>query len=225
MTLLFRAQEKAGFPLFNQRSEMIKMVHELESQRDKLQTDLAEKNKILEEFEKSAGNRTEMFKALQNQLTSLRADAGYTAVEGEGLIMVLTDSIKKPSPNDDPYYYVVHDMDLLILVNELWASGAEAIAINEQRIISSSSIRCVGPTVLVNGVRLSSPYKVKAIGPSNDMDSALKMTGGYMDSMLPSLTKGVKIQITTYPKVQIGPFKGSMTLRYAQPVETDGASK
>ena len=141
MTLQFRAQAQAGFPMFNQRNEMIKMVRELETQRDKLEEDLAEKKRSLEEFERSAGSGEELLKAMRNQLDAVRTEAGYTDVSGPGIIVELADSPKRPAPKDDPFYFIVHDVDLATLVNELWASGAEAIAINDQRIVAITSIR------------------------------------------------------------------------------------
>lgn len=219
MTLQFRTQAQAGFPMFSQRSDMIKMVHELETQRNKLEAELADKKRSLEEFERSAVNGGEMATAIRNQLESVRTEAGYTDVSGPGIIVEMADSPKRPAPKDDPFYFIVHDVDLSTLVNELWASGAEAIAINDQRIVTTTSIRCVGPTVLVNSVRMASPYKVSAIGPAKDMDGALRTPGGFMDYMTPATMQGVKVKISSFDKLVLPSFKGSMILRYARTPE------
>ena len=76
---------------------------------------------------------------------------------------------------------MVHDSDLRSVVNELFSAGAEAIAINDQRLVANSSIRCVGPTVLVNSERLAPPYKIAAIGKPDVLQSALDMQGGALD--------------------------------------------
>ncbi len=72
---------------------------------------------------------------------------------------------------------LIHDEDLLKLVNELKAAGAEAITVNEQRVVASTEIRCAGPTISVNNNRISPPYVIQAIGDPAGLESALKMRG------------------------------------------------
>ncbi|MBR0519691.1 DUF881 domain-containing protein [bacterium] len=223
VTMQFKMQEKAGFPqLSNNRNDMIKMVHELEFQKNKLEKDLEQKKKELSNFEQAAGSKEDILKAMQNQLDAIRTEAGYTDVKGPGIIVELSDSAKRPAPKDDPFFFIVHDVDIATLVNELWASGAEAISVNGQRIVVNTAIRCVGPTILINSVRLASPYKVIAIGPSKDLEGALKTPGGFVDYMTPSTNQGVNLSINKYDNLEISGFKGSMILRYAVPT---GAEK
>ena len=131
-------------------------------------------------------------------------------------MITLDDSPRKPGPTDDPNFYIVHDIDLMALVNELWASGAEAISINDQRVVMNTAIRCVGPTITVNTVRLTPPYIVKAIGPSSDLETGLRYTGGFLDSMAPNIDRGVKIKIEKVNEIKISEFKGSLVNRYAK---------
>lgn len=219
MTLQFRTQAQAGFPLFNQRNDLVKMVGELEKQRTKLEEELGEKKKALEEFENAAGSSETVVRAMKNQLETARMEAGYTDIRGPGIVVEMADSSKRPTPKDDPFYFIIHDVDIATLVNELWASGAEAVSINEQRVVATTSIRCVGPTVLVNSVRLASPYRIVAIGPSKDMEGALRTPGGFMDYMAPALQQGVSVRISRYEALDIPAFKGSLILRYAKPSE------
>jgi uncharacterized protein YlxW (UPF0749 family) len=221
MTLQFRTQKREGFPLYNQRTDLIKMVNELERQRNKLETDLAEKKKKLEEFEQAAGKDMSTVKAMQDQLETARMEAGILPMKGPGLIVEIADSPKSPSPKEDPYYFIVHDVDLDTLVNELWAAGAEAIAVNDQRIVTTTSIRCVGPTVLVNAVRLASPYKIKVLGPTKDMEGGLRTPGGYMDYMAPAMQRGVTVRINRYEEIEMPEFKGSLIFRYAKPLKKE----
>lgn len=219
MTIQFRTQAQAGFPLFSQRNDLVKMVGELEKQRTKLEEELAEKKKALEQFENAAGSSEDVIKAMRSQLEIARMEAGYTDVKGPGVVVEMADSPKRPTPKDDPFYFIVHDVDLATLVNELWASGAEAISINEQRVVATTSIRCVGPTVLVNSVRMAPPYKVTAIGPSKDMEGALRTPGGFIDYMAPAVQQGVNVRIARYEILEVPAFKGSLILRYAKPTE------
>ena len=66
--------------------------------------------------------------------------------------------------------YIIHDDDLLRVINELRAAGAEAIAINGERIVAMSEIRCAGPTLSVNNNRSAPPYEIKAIGNPNNLE-------------------------------------------------------
>lgn len=219
LTMQFKMQAKEAFPMSSNRNDMIKLIHELEQQRKKLEADLEEKNKALENFEQSTGSKEDLLKAMQGQVEKVKTEAGYTNVHGPGIIVELADSPKRPSPKDDPFFFIIHDVDIATLVNELWASGAEAISVNSQRIVVNTSIRCVGPTVLVNSVRLASPYRIMAIGPSRELEGALRTPGGFIDYMAPSVNQGVTVNIKRSDDIKIPGFSGSMILRYAKTAE------
>ena len=84
--------------------------------------------------------------------------------EGQGVTITIDDSKTKSKAGENPNLYLIHDDDLLKVINELKAAGAEAISINEQRLIATSEIRCAGPTLSVNNIRSAPPYEIKAIG-------------------------------------------------------------
>lgn len=216
ITIQFRTQKREGFPFSNQRTDLIKMVNDLERQRNKLEADLAEKKKQIDEFENAAGKEQDVAKAMKDQLTLARMEAGILPVYGPGLVVEMADSPKSPTPKDDPYYFIVHDVDLDTLVNELWSAGAEAIAINDQRIVTTTSIRCVGPTILVNSVRLASPYKIQAIGPTKDMEGGIRTPGGFMDYMAPATQHGVTVKMSHYQEIEMPGYSGSLVYRYAK---------
>ncbi len=77
---------------------------------------------------------------------SLRRKAALTNVKGPGVTVLIEDSSKPIQSGENPNLYVIHDEDILRIVNELRAGGAEALAINDQRLIGTSEIRCSGPT-------------------------------------------------------------------------------
>jgi uncharacterized protein YlxW (UPF0749 family) len=110
-------------------------------------------------------------------------------------------------------------VDIQALVNELWAAGAEAVSVNNQRVVTRTSIRCVGPTVLVNGVRMAAPYVVKAIGPSADLEMALRMPGGFLDSMAQLIKMGGEVKMNRSQELSVEPFDGSLIFRYGRPFE------
>ncbi|MCE5313607.1 MAG: DUF881 domain-containing protein [Armatimonadota bacterium] len=125
-------------------------------------------------------------KSLEQTLNESKMLAGTVAVRGAGIVVTLHDSPKlDPSETraDVIENYVVHDSDIRAIVDELFASGAEAISVNDQRLIANSSVRCVGPVVLVNSVQVAPPYLITAIGKSNVLDKALTLPGGVADAL------------------------------------------
>jgi uncharacterized protein YlxW (UPF0749 family) len=94
----------------------------------------------------------------------LAQEAGTVPLKGAGVVVSLSPS-SRPAPSpEEAGAYLIHDTDLQLVVNELWASGAEAIAINGSRLVATTPIRAAGGTIVVNFRPLSPPFKVTAIG-------------------------------------------------------------
>ena len=214
VSLQFRAQkDNAKLPADPKVKDQ--MVARLETERNTLQVDLKETRARLAEIEsRLSKGEASLAKVLQEA----RVQAGVLGMKGPGIEVTLDDSQRSRPTDADPYFYIVHDVDLQALVNELWASGAEAVSINDQRIVNRSSIRCAGPSILVNTVRLVPPYVVRGIGPSSDMDRALRMPGGFKDSMNPLVQNGGEVKLKLLTDLAVPPFAGSLAYRYAQPV-------
>ena len=143
--------------------------------------------------------------------------AGTTAVEGAGIEVVLDDSAIPKKANENPNLYIIHDEDLLRVLNELRAAGAEAISLNDQRIVAMSEVRCAGPTVSVNNIRSAPPYVIKAIGAPKTLTSALRLRGGVVETFE---FWGIQVKIKSQAKVQIPALKAPRNFEYAKSVET-----
>ncbi|MCD7975244.1 MAG: DUF881 domain-containing protein [Phascolarctobacterium sp.] len=91
--------------------------------------------------------------ALKAEISRLKTFADLSNLAGEGIEIVLDDSKIVSKPRDNSNLYIIHDEDLLRVLNELRAAGAEAISVNDQRILAMSEARCAGPTVLINNMR------------------------------------------------------------------------
>lgn len=102
------------------------------------------------------------------RLASAGTAAGTVAVKGTGFTVTLDDSSLASSPTGNVNDLVIHSQDVQAVVNGLWAAGAEAIAINGQRLVSTSAILCVGNTLLLNGTVHSPPYEISGIGADHD---------------------------------------------------------
>ena len=114
---------------------------------------------------------------MQRRSAELAGDAGLEPVHGPGLTVTLNDAQRDANgrfPRDaSPDDLVVHQQDIQAVLNALWSAGAEAIQMQDQRIIATSVPRCVGNTLLLNGRTYSPPYRVTAIGDAAAMQAAL----------------------------------------------------
>ena len=155
-------------------------------------------------------------KVADHGLERERLLAGTTEVEGAGIEIVLDDSTISKKANENPNLYISHDEDLLRVLNELRAAGAEAISLNDQRIVAMSEVRCAGPTVSVNNVRSAPPYVIKAIGASKTLISALRLRGGVVETFE---FWGIQVKIKAAEKVRIPALKAPRNFEYAKIVK------
>lgn len=145
----------------------------------------------------------------ENRLLSLRAS--LVDVEGPGVVLTITDSKTPVKNGENPNLYLIHDEDMLRIVNELRAAGAEAISINDQRLIGTSEIRCSGPTVTVNGKIFAPPFMIKAIGDTKTLHSALTMRGGVVESLK---YWGIEVKIQDEDHVIVPAYDGTIKQNY-----------
>ena len=138
-----------------QRSIRMDRVEDLSELLKVMETE----NKRLQE-ENATLRLADKERAADPAIERMKLLAGTTDVEGEGVEIILDDSNIPKKAGENPNLYIIHDEDLLRVLNELRAAGAEAISINAQRIIAMSEIRCAGPTVSVNNVRSAPPYVI-----------------------------------------------------------------
>ena len=147
---------------------------------------------------------------LNKQLQDAKASAGLTKVEGPGVIVTLRDSAHSAREQNLPEqlagYVNIHDTDVLRIVNELIASGAEAIAVNDHRIAGLSSFRCVGPTILVNDAKIASPVIIKAIGDSATIVGGMNLNDGVLSEIRTTDPKMVTVE--TAKRMSLPAFTG-----------------
>jgi len=147
----------------------------LEEQLSLLQTETAQ-------MEESLTVHKGTIEMLYEELEKTRMMAATVPVTGPGLVIVLNDSpLAKTVPPEEKDNYLVHVEDLRSVVADLFLAGAEAIAINGQRLGPVSSLRCIGPVIYVNGKQVAPPFKIEAIGPSDVLETAMNLPGGILD--------------------------------------------
>ncbi|MBE5821915.1 MAG: DUF881 domain-containing protein [Clostridiales bacterium] len=166
----------------------------------------------LQEYRDNAIQGDKTSELLKKELEQVNAISGITDIKGEGITITLKDA-EILDPNFLAEDQIVHDTDILKIVNELRASGAEAISINEQRVINTTAIRCVGPTILVNDVKIGAPFVIKAIGNSDTLYSGMNLTGGIVYTLK---KYNIQVDIKQSEEVEIPKYEGALTLKYAK---------
>ncbi len=151
---------------------------------------------------------------LQNELEQLNTALGLTDVEGEGIIINLQDKGGEMMPDDEGYIISISETDLLVIINELFDVGAEAISINGNRIVAMSDIFKIGGKYLqVNSQPIRAPYEIKVIGDPTYLESAVYNKDGRITQLQDS-GHVVEIQTVKNKKMIIEKYNGTISTKY-----------
>ena len=131
----------------------------------------------LREAQAAAGRGSAELRTTLDRIEDLRAGAGLAAARGGGLVLEVADSGDAPTTRGEVTDFRIQDVDLRQIVNALWRAGAEAIAVNGQRVVATTAIREAGGTILVNFSPVTSPYRISAIGDPTEMRIRLDQAG------------------------------------------------
>lgn len=146
--------------------------------------------------------------------------SGVDPVAGPGLVIVLQDGPQESAVPDPDV--LVHDVDLQVVVNGLWAAGAEAVAVSGQRLTALSAIRSAGQAVLVDLVPLSPPYRVEAIGDPIALQTAFAATSAAGHLALLSASYGIRADVSAAERLELAGVQ--VTLRHAAPARVASSS-
>ena len=154
----------------------------------------------------------------QRRADEVKAAAGFTAVHGPGITVMLNDAPRRPDGSlpdgARPDDVVVHQQDVQSVVNALWAGGAEAMVIMDLRVISTSAVRCVGNTLLLHGRVYSPPFAISAIGDTSLLRAALNADPGVRAFRDAATAFGLGYTVSNVT-VTAPAYSGSGTLDYA----------
>jgi uncharacterized protein YlxW (UPF0749 family) len=174
-------------------------------------------------WQKAAAEGSTVSKDLNVNLEKANEFASLTEVEGPGVIVTLRDSEQRAEDSDAPLVdLIIHDVDIIRVVNELRNAGAEAVSINNRRIGPTSYVRCVGSTVDVDNVKFSAPLRIRAIGDPETLYNGLNIQGGIMEEFRQLDPKMADIEIVEM--LRIPAYDGPTTFRFAKPVKKKEAA-
>ncbi|MDU4960614.1 MAG: DUF881 domain-containing protein [Sporomusaceae bacterium] len=193
---------------FQRAEDLTKRLMQTEKERDTLLEQAAELR------------QTTITHAAAKDLASSRLAAGLVALRGAGVSITIDDTKPVvPAGSQNPHLFLVKDEDLLKVLNELRSAGAEAIAINNQRLVATSEIRSAGPYISVNNMNLAAPFEIKAIGDPATLEAALKLRGGVFETIQ---FWGIKASVRQESELIIPAFKNGFHFNYARPVVEPG---
>jgi uncharacterized protein YlxW (UPF0749 family) len=171
------------------------------------------------ELENKLSQGSKATSTINKELQDMKLSAGLTDVTGPGVQIVLDDAPRQSAMPGDPIRLgnLIHDADIANVVNELKACGAEAIAVNGQRIVGATAIRCVGPVVHVNFVPSAPPYVIQAIGDPDTLVSGMNLQDSVLDELRRVSPSMVRVEKKT--KLLLPGFAGGTLMRYVKLVK------
>lgn len=211
LAVQFKNTQNSDVNLRGDRSDEVYMKYiTVTEERDELAGEVIS----LREKLANVRNNNNAIQELQDELKKSNMAAGLLPVTGPGIIVTLNDSPRQLQPGEDPNNTLVHEVHIQDVVSELKASGAEAISINNERIIAMSEIRCAGTTILVNTNRIAPPFIINVIGDPQMLESGLSIKGGVAQRLKDFY--GLQVQIQKSEKLEIPAFSGSVKLKYTE---------
>ncbi len=198
-----------------QLAELSFTLRDQERIRGALEQQIAALQEQLRAQERSSSLGTTQLALLGRQLAQLRTQVGLTALTGPGVVVELRDSPRPLPPGGDPNTVILHYTDLHGVISELWASGAEAISLNGNRIIAFTSLNCVGTTILCSTKRVAPPYEIVAIGDPSALQSYLLRPDGTLETLK---AFGFPVKVRADYKVSVPAYRGSFQFTHARAI-------
>lgn len=144
------------------------------------------------EEKSSPAYQDELKRSLQNELKELKILSGEYDIKGEGIVIMIDDSKNEDYKNTN--LGIIHDIDIMIILNELKAAGVDAISINDVRVMGDSEIKCMGPTVKVDGHSKATPFIIKAVGDMEMIYNIMSDKNSYINLLETTYYMDVKVE-------------------------------
>lgn len=181
----------------------------LKDKSNEMKQQLEEIQKTTKEYTDQSSDVQATIDLLKSDVEKARCDLGYTDVKGPGIILTISDG--KDAANDKEQ--VVTYNDLIMAINELKYAGAEAISLNDERVVNNSFVANISEYMVMNDNRISGPYTIKVIGDSKDLESVINIKGGIKD-YLESYNK--QISYTVENEVYINKYNGNVEINFGE---------
>ncbi|HEX5396943.1 MAG TPA: DUF881 domain-containing protein [Candidatus Limnocylindria bacterium] len=196
-----------------------RQVAALEAEQKRLRAGISDAEHQVQDFQEKAAGSQSVRDELQGQLDAARLAAALTPVGGPGIVIEIADSKRIVPAGDNPSNYIVLVDDLRDIVTALWASGADAISINGERLSATTSIYGVGSSVLVNSSFLSPVFRIEAIGSDGLLDR-FSNSPAFLARVSQRITSfGLEFATATADDLQLPAYVGNTAFKWGVPVE------
>lgn len=216
VSVQWRTQAERNELTVRYNTPLLDAAKTLQNEQSALKVTLAELRAQLDQIQTSASTQSDAAKDLQARIDGLKTVAGLNERAGDGVEIVLDDA-RGAAGAKDVEKSICHNTDLTDIVNQAWRGGAEAIAINDERIVGSSSIYCVGSTIMVNGTLMSPPFKVLVIGPQNELLATYDDPTQLRDIKQRRDIYGLGFRVSRATGLHLPPYRGALNVRFATP--------
>lgn len=183
----------------------------------------------IDRISRQAARHDTRVKEARAKADRLAGASGFTSLKGAGLRVTLNDAPQRDQEgyrrNANPDDLVVHQSDVQAVVNALWAGGATGMQIMDQRVIATSAVRCVGNTLILQGVVYSPPFTIAAIGDPQRLRAALDASPEIANYKEYVREYGLEYTVKTLDRVMLPAYTGSVTMNHAtarQPASGEG---
>lgn len=196
-----------------ERSPLIETALGLQAQQEALKAEIVATRARIGELEAQDPGAADSLRRLYAELEAARLSAGLIPLTGPGLALKLEDGGQGGGID-----VLVSARDVRTLVEELWLAGAQAIAVNEERVVASTAVLDIGGSILVNSAYISPPYTILVIGPVNLYDR-LRASVGFVQFVQGRVEAvGLRLSVAQPDSIDIPAFAGTVNLRNAKPV-------
>jgi uncharacterized protein YlxW (UPF0749 family) len=194
-------------------------VNQLEDQNRALKAHVQGLQAQVKAGEDESANRSSAVQQVKAQLDDQKVIAGLTALHGPGLTILLHDGADPSDPADKSLGWTIHYQDLQDIVNVLWAAGAEAIAVNGQRVVPNTAFHYAGVNILVNNAsRLTGPYTVSALGNPSNLASGLGNPDQLAELKSRNRIYGLGFSWLRSTGLRVPAYDATFLVKYAQPL-------
>lgn len=177
------------------RLQLVDLIDQQDLRVRALRADVRRLSSDLGDLEAGEGSTSARVRRLRRAAGELDVVAGTVGLRGPGVVVTLDDSSASRSPTGDLNDLVIHERDIQSVVNALWSAGAEAVAINGERLTATSAVRCAGNTLLLHGSVYSPPYRIAAIGEPGQLGSSLASAPGIDRLIDASEAYGIRYRV------------------------------
>jgi uncharacterized protein YlxW (UPF0749 family) len=209
-----------GGDLRGTRSDLGDLIRAEQQRADDLTRQVEQLRAQVKRATDAAGAADRRVATEQRRSRGLELAAGITPVVGPSLTVTMADAPRSADrvlpPGTKPDDVVVHQQDVQGVVNALWAGGAEAMRIMDQRVIATSAVRCVGNTLILQGRVYSPPYQITAIGDPDRLSQALDQSVAVQTYRYYADTYGLTYETHADARTRLPAYDDSLNLLHAK---------